>query len=264
MNQPSSLDFKVNIDHIITEDDTPVDNLPSEKQQRLLTEPLHANWSGPGAGRSYLVAANVGIFYMTKAAPIVPDAFLSLDVEIAEDWWEKENRSYFIWEFGKSPEVAIEVVSNRVGGEADAKKAKYARIKVEWYVVFDPLRQVMEDVLTVFKLKDGAYELHASASVESDWYCLLPSVPLGLKLWEGEYETKQALWLRWTDVEGNLIPTGKESTLAEREAKEREREAKEREREAKEREREAKEAALLKAEKLAAKLRELGIDPEKL
>ena len=29
---------------LITEDDTPVDNLPSEKQQRLLTEPLYSRW----------------------------------------------------------------------------------------------------------------------------------------------------------------------------------------------------------------------------
>jgi len=48
------------IQHLITEDDTPVDNLPSEKQQRLLTEPLYSAWSGPGAGRTFLAAANVG------------------------------------------------------------------------------------------------------------------------------------------------------------------------------------------------------------
>jgi hypothetical protein len=32
-----------NVDALITEDDTPVDNLPSEKQQRLLTEPLYSS-----------------------------------------------------------------------------------------------------------------------------------------------------------------------------------------------------------------------------
>ena len=33
------------------DDDTPVDNLPSEKQQRLLTEPLYSSCAGPGGGR---------------------------------------------------------------------------------------------------------------------------------------------------------------------------------------------------------------------
>ncbi len=39
--------------------------------------------------------------------------------EIAEDWFAKKHRSYFLWEFGKSPEIVIEVVSNRKGAEAD-------------------------------------------------------------------------------------------------------------------------------------------------
>ena len=33
------------VEHLVTEDDTPVDNVFSEKQQRLLTEPLY---SSPG------------------------------------------------------------------------------------------------------------------------------------------------------------------------------------------------------------------------
>ena len=36
--------------HLITEDDTPVDNFLSEKNQRLLTEPLYSSWAGPGSG----------------------------------------------------------------------------------------------------------------------------------------------------------------------------------------------------------------------
>jgi hypothetical protein len=49
-----------NIDHIVTEDDIPVDNMFSEKQQRLLAEPLYSSWTGPGEGRPFVVAANVG------------------------------------------------------------------------------------------------------------------------------------------------------------------------------------------------------------
>ena len=63
---------------------------------------------------------------------------------------------------------------------------------------------------------------------------------LGLTWWDGEFEGRQDTWLRWTDAEGNLIPTGKERA---------------------ELERTQKEAVLERAEKLAAKLKELGIDP---
>jgi len=81
------------LDHLITEDDTPVDNFFSEKQQRLLTEPLYSSWPGPGEDRPFLVAANVGVFYSISEPAIVPDIFLSLDVRMAEDWWETRGRS---------------------------------------------------------------------------------------------------------------------------------------------------------------------------
>jgi hypothetical protein len=41
---------------------------------------------GPGEGRSFLMAANVGIFYQAHHPAIVPDMFLSLDVQVATDW----------------------------------------------------------------------------------------------------------------------------------------------------------------------------------
>ena len=95
MSQPL-VETTPDIQCLITEDDTPVDNLPSEKQQRLLTEPLYSAWTGPGAGRTFLAAANVGIFALARNPAIVPDMFLSLDVQVAEDWWRKEHRSYFL------------------------------------------------------------------------------------------------------------------------------------------------------------------------
>ncbi len=50
---------KPDIRHIVTEDDAPVDNMFSEKQQRLLVEPLYSSW---GIDRRFIAAANVGIF----------------------------------------------------------------------------------------------------------------------------------------------------------------------------------------------------------
>lgn len=51
----------LDISHIVTEDDTPVDNL-SEKQQRLLTEALYSSWLAPNGSKRFLAAANVGLF----------------------------------------------------------------------------------------------------------------------------------------------------------------------------------------------------------
>jgi hypothetical protein len=70
------------ISHLVTEDDTPVDSLLSEKQQRLLVTCLYSSWA---PGLPFLAAANVGLFYGLKLPAIVPDALLSLGVEVSQD-----------------------------------------------------------------------------------------------------------------------------------------------------------------------------------
>ncbi|QLE39622.1 hypothetical protein FD723_03370 [Nostoc sp. C052] len=39
-------DLLPDVSLLVTEDDEPLDNLPSEKQQRLLTETLYSSWNG--------------------------------------------------------------------------------------------------------------------------------------------------------------------------------------------------------------------------
>src|SRR5438105_1661180 len=126
-----------NYDHIITEDGKPVDGLYDEKQMRLLTSVLYDSWPGPGDNRPFLATANVGLFYSFREPPIVPDVMLSLDVKVG-DPHEKKHRSYFVWEHGKAPEAAIEIVSGTDGEELGNKCRIYAKIGVAYYVVWDP------------------------------------------------------------------------------------------------------------------------------
>lgn len=67
--------------------------------------------------------------------------------------------------------------------------------------------------------------------MDSFW---LEEIGLGLRLWEGVFESKHDTWLRWCDKEGNVLPTGVERA----------------------------QRAEQRAERLAAQLRALGIDPE--
>jgi Uma2 family endonuclease len=186
-----------NIEHLITEDDTPVDNMFSAKQQRLLVEPLYSSWQ---SSHPFLADANVGIFYSVHQPAIVPDMFLSLDVFPPTNWWAKYGRSYFMWEFGKPPEVVIEIVSNNKGGEADNKLRLYAQLGVAYYVIFDPIQQIQTDTLRIYQLKTGRYQ-----RMSKSWLSL---VGLGLTLWPGVYEGGEATWLRWCDQAGQPIPTG--------------------------------------------------------
>jgi Uma2 family endonuclease len=242
------------ISHIVTEDDTPVDNLASAKNQRLLVDPLYSSWRPPEGIETFLADANVGIFYAVKKPPVVPDVFLSLGVSVPEHWWEKRHRSYFIWEFGKPPDVVIEIVSNRKGSEDESKLTRYAHMRVLYYVIYDPMKYLEKDVLRVYELHGGIYD-----ELPATW---LPQVGLGVTRWRGTYEGKADTWLRWCNEDGVPIPTGYERAEREHERAEREHERAEQEHERAEREHERAEQERERARQLAAKLRELGIDPD--
>ncbi len=196
-----AVDELPDISSIVTEDDTPVDNLFSAKQQRLLVEPLYTSWK---PGRSFIADANVGVFALHET-PVVPDMFLSLDVQPGDDWWAKENRSYFVWKYGKPPEVVVEVVSNTVGEETGTKFWKYARIGVLYYVIFDPQRLLLDEPLTIYELRGGLYVPLQNQP--------LTKVGLDVTIWDGMYEGRYAQWLRWCDLEGRVIHTGLETSV---------------------------------------------------
>ena len=232
------------VSHLVTEDDTPVDNLIQEKLQRFLVESLYSSLK---RGIPFLAAADVGIFYGLKQEnSIVPDVMLSLGVSVPEDWSEQRKRSYFIWEFGKPPDVAIEIVSNKKGGELESKLQDYARIGIPYYVVFDPLEKLSPEILQIYQLRQGRYQ-----RLQENW---LQSLELGLIVWEGEFETKQYdRWLRWCDSEGNLLLTGNEKAQqAEEKLEQAEQQiAQERQRAEQERQRAERLAELLRSHNIA-------------
>ena len=249
------------ISHIITEDEAPVDNIFSERQMGLLRDALYASWQEPGETGAFVALANVGLFYAIHQDPYVPDVLVSVDVTLPDEVWQKEHRSYFIWEYGKPPDIVVEIVSNRVGGELTRKRSGYARLGITYYLVYDPNQQLSHQSLLIFELRGGVY-----VALEQPW---LPAVQLGVTLWQGEYMGLEAEWLRWCDIDGTLLPTGEEAAqtartqAAEAQARaEQERERAEQERERAEQERERAEQERERAERLAAKLRTLGIDPD--
>ena len=262
---PVELAPRPDISHIETEDDTPVDNIFSAKQQRLLVEPLYSSLP---IDLPFLADANVGIFYQLHTPPLVPDMFLSLEVQAKDDWWPKENRSYFIWEFGKPPDVVIEIVSNKKGGELSRKLRDYARMGVRYYATFDPQLAVQQEILRVYELTAGGY-------VQRDNY-LLPAIEMSLIVWDGLSEGLNGPWLRWCDLNGVRVLTGAEQATYERQRAEEERQRAEEERQRAEEERQRAEEERQRAdtaaqradqerqraERLLAQLRAAGIEPE--
>lgn len=206
---------------ITTEDDIPVDNIFSATQTHLLVASLYASWQHSRFGRRFIARGKVGVFYAFHQPPVVPDMFFSLDVALPADLWKKTNRSYFIWEYGKPPELVVEIVSNTEGAEEepDGKLGIYGRIGVARYVVYDPGLQTGSEPLRIYALSRGRL-----VRTDETWF---DEVGLGVVLWRGHFEGCEDTWLRWCDRNGAVIPTGEE-----------------------------------RAERLAAKLRAAGIDPD--
>lgn len=239
----------IDYEKYITETDEPVDNIFSEKQQRLSIDTLQTdkiNWTN----RSFLTASNVGIYYDPNILkPIVPDMFLSFDVKQNVNWFKKKHKAYFTWVMGKSPDLVLEIVSNKVGEETSKKRTIYEKMGVKYYIVQDPYQYLFKEKIRLYILDEQAkYQVYVPKG-ENDLY-FMPEVNLGMTLWKGLYEETEAEWMRWCHKEGNMLLTGKEALMKEVAEKEQEKERAEQEKE--------------RAEKLAAKLLEMGLSSEEI
>ncbi|MBC7972365.1 MAG: Uma2 family endonuclease [Verrucomicrobia bacterium] len=183
---------------LVTEDDTPVDNFASAKQQRLLVGSLYSSLKG----QIFLAEANVGVYHTAGQPAIVPDVFVSFDVQVPDNWWEKQQRCYLVWNFGKPPEIVIEIVSNQVGDELGAKFQIYEHMRASYYAVYDPNQQLGDRPLRLYELRGRRY-----VELQEHW---LDPVGLGLTLWQGTFEARQDTWLRWCDRSGAVLLTGDE------------------------------------------------------
>jgi Uma2 family endonuclease len=179
-----------------------------------------------------------------------PDWFAVVGVERLYEGWDLR-LSYVIWQEGVNPLVVVELLSP--GTEAEdlgqtlrevnqppTKWEVYERVlRVPYYVVYS--RYTNE--LRVFRNLASSYE-ELSLAQSRVW---MPQLALGLGLWQGEYQGIERLWLRWYDAAGDWIPTPEERERREKELA-RQQAAQERER----------------AERLAQRLREMGVEPEDL
>ncbi|MBI1831185.1 MAG: Uma2 family endonuclease [Planctomycetes bacterium] len=255
-------------DKLVTEDEKPVDSLYAERQHLLLTTPLLDSWPRPG-GRACFIASDVALYYSVNLPPFVPDVLLSLDVAPPQgDLSLKENRCYYVWKYGKVPDALVEVVANTIGGELTTKLTGYARAGVTNYIVWDPFQFLSDRQLHCFALERGKYALC------DPWFLELE---LGVKVWKGIFGDMPSIFLRWCDRDGTLLPTGAERAAAEEQranvekqradAEKQRADVEEQRAEAEKQradvERQRAEMEKQRADALAARLRSLGIDPDK-
>jgi Uma2 family endonuclease len=156
--------------------------------------------------------------------------------------------SYVIWKENVSPAVVVELLSpgtekEDLGqtepkpGAPPTKWQVYEQIlKVPYYLLYDRYT----NTLRAFILSSDRYQ-ELGLMEPRVW---LPELKLGIGLWEGIFEGVPGVWLRWYDSDGNWILTETEQ-----------------ERQRADQEQQAREAAERRAEALARRLRELGLEP---
>jgi Uma2 family endonuclease len=155
--------------------------------------------------------------------------------------------SYVIWQEQVSPFIVVELLSPGTEAEDLGKSVRelgspptkwqvYEQIlRVPYYIVFSRYT----DQIQAFHLLGGHYE----TAELTDEGLPIPELGLVLGLWRGSYQNIDRLWLRWLRASGDLIlTTGEQAAAASGRAA----------------------AAEERAERLAAKLLELGIDPDLL
>ena len=177
------------------------------------------------------VSGNLLLYYVEgdKNQSVAPDVFVVRGVA------NHERRTYQMWEEGQAPQVVFEISSRSTKNEdLQEKKNIYALIGVREYFIFDP----------EYKLKPAlrAFRLHRQELVEQVvTHNRVQSEELGLEL----VNTGKTLRL-FNPQTNELLRTLPEEAAARQQAEFRA----------------AQEAA--HAARLAAKLRELGLDPDQI
>ena len=228
-------------------DEPPVETELHLEQIMLLIKCLKWLWKDKS---DFYAAGNLTIYYspnQKKSEDLRgPDFFVVLGTE------RKTRKSWVVWdEDGKYPNVIIEILSPTTANtDRVTKKELYQNtFRTPDYFWFDPY--TLE--FTGFYLTNGQYQ-----SLEPNEKGYLWSEQLGLYL--GVHDGL----LRYFTSQGELLPTPEETATA---ADERSAAANERaELEAQRAELEAQRATAAdkRAKRLAAKLRELNIDPDKI
>lgn len=205
-------------------DDIPVDNEDQNFIPNFLLFLLNSIWANR---TDWFFGVDMAIYHTTGAnprVPIVPDGFLSLGVERRKGG--KSRKSYVVWEeSGVVPTLVLEIVSLTPGGEYDEKMQIYAKLGVLYYIIYNQ-EYWQRDRHQPLEVYKLVNGTYQLQIGEPFW---MAKVGLGIGRCQTISGSVQQEVLGWYDQQGNRYLTPEE-----------------------------------RAERFAARLRELGEDPDLL
>jgi Uma2 family endonuclease len=246
-------------------DGTFVKNFQEHPQSLLLTDSILPVLKQLHPDGHYAIGQDSGIYWQLTEPPEKgaesPDWFYVPNVPPTLDG--SYRRSYVLWKEIIVPLIAIEFVSGDGSEERDAtspltgdgaKAGKFwvyeQAIGIPYYAIYEAKKAAVE----VYELVGSHYQ---RMQPNTSGRYLIPDLGVELGIWQGAFFDQTLPWLRWWDAAGNLLLTGAErAELADQRA---ELECQRADIADQRAEQSAQQAA-----RLAAKLRELGINPEEV
>ncbi len=212
-------------------EDGEVHNFFEHPQSQLLSETIEPVLRRLRPDGQFLIGRDCGIYFKYVAEdPLqgcrAPDWFCVLGVPPLLDG--QLRRSYVLWQEVTAPLVILEYASG--DGTEERDRTPYTgKFWLYEQAIRAPFYGVFEpatDKFELFHLVDGAYR-----AVPANDRGHFPVAPLGAELgvWQGTLENAESTWVRWWDDHGALLPTAAE-----------------------------------RSERLAARLRELGVNAEEI
>ena len=227
---------------LIYDDGEPLESNRHRIAMNALIEAVTLAYQGR---EDYFAGGNMFVYYSVQQVRNRdfrgPDVFVTLDVD-----GSKERRSWVVWEEnGRYPDVIIELMSPSTAGvDKGKKKLLYEQtFKTGHYFIYDPF-----DPKSLQGWKLGATWRYQEIQPDPRGWLWCDSLGLWLGTWSGTILRETATWLRFYDLAGNLVKLSFELAEVERAIAQEEKERADRAQEW--------------AEKLAAQLKELGVEPD--
>jgi Uma2 family endonuclease len=215
-------------------DGTFVKNFQEHPQSILLTDSITPVLQALHPNGDYCIGQDSGIYWRMIDPPErgaeAPDWFYVPNVPAVLDG--QPRRSYVLWQEFIAPLIILEFVSGNGTEERDNTPWTgnfwiYEQvIRPAFYGIYEVQKASVE----VYRHVENRFERVAA---NKRGHCEILPMGVELGIWQGHYQNLELPWLRWWDAQGTLLPTGDERANREQQ----------------------------RADRLAAKLRELGFDP---
>jgi len=210
-------------------------NFQEHPQSILITDSIKSILQQRHPDGQYCIGQDSGIYWRMTDLPEkgaeAPDWFYVPNVPPLLDG--QTRRSYVLWREFIAPLIVLEFASGDGSEERDKTpwKGKFWIYEQVIRPPFYGIYEVKKASVEVYELIGGQYQ--PLTANERGRYTITPlAVELGI--WQGEYQNMQLPWLRWWDLQGNLLLTGSERAEQEHQ----------------------------RADRLTAQLRSLGVEPE--